>query len=206
MTPDNDLALRLSAIHQERLRLDDDEAEVVREALAQAHGIVSRAAATLGLSRNTLWRLVRPGVLPTFGIPCAVLGDERRVLSSRGVGRALRMGRGSRQRGEGGAQLPFFLSAKNLKPFISEDLRVALERPILYRGNGGLSYGIEADVMPQIFSVWVRAKDAGVLKKQQGQIAVAFRVARLTGVSIDDLLAGKYPPPGTCPHCGHSAD
>jgi hypothetical protein len=36
--------------------------------------------------------------------------------------------------------------------------------------------------------------------------SIAFRVARLTGVSIDDLLAGKYPPPGTCPHCGHSAD
>jgi hypothetical protein len=49
MTPDNDLALRLSAIHQERLRLDDDEAEVVREALAQAHGIVSRAATILGM-------------------------------------------------------------------------------------------------------------------------------------------------------------
>jgi DNA-binding NtrC family response regulator len=61
MTPDNDLALRLSAIHQERLRLDDDEADVVRDALAQAHGLVSRAAQLLGLSRHTLWRLVRPG-------------------------------------------------------------------------------------------------------------------------------------------------
>jgi len=32
---------------------------------------------------------------------------------------------------------------------------------------------------------------------------MAFRVARLAKVSIDDLLAGKYPAPGTCPHCGH---
>jgi hypothetical protein len=31
----------------------------------------------------------------------------------------------------------------------------------------------------------------------------AFRVARLAGVSVDDVLAGKYPPIGTCPHCGH---
>ena len=32
---------------------------------------------------------------------------------------------------------------------------------------------------------------------------LAFRIARLAGVPIDDVLAGKYPPPGTCPHCGH---
>lgn len=32
---------------------------------------------------------------------------------------------------------------------------------------------------------------------------LAFRVARLAGVSVDDLLTGKYPPPGVCPHCGH---
>jgi hypothetical protein len=31
---------------------------------------------------------------------------------------------------------------------------------------------------------------------------MVFRVARLAGVSIDDLLAGKFPPAGTCPHCG----
>ncbi len=32
---------------------------------------------------------------------------------------------------------------------------------------------------------------------------LAFRVARFAGVSFDDLLAGKYPAPGTCPYCGH---
>jgi hypothetical protein len=32
---------------------------------------------------------------------------------------------------------------------------------------------------------------------------MAFRVARLAGISVDDLLAGKFPPPGACPHCGH---
>lgn len=32
---------------------------------------------------------------------------------------------------------------------------------------------------------------------------LAFRLARLVGVGVDDILTGKYPPPGTCPHCGH---
>jgi len=29
-----------------------------------------------------------------------------------------------------------------------------------------------------------------------------LRVARTAHVGIDDVLAGKYPPAGTCPHCG----
>jgi hypothetical protein len=32
---------------------------------------------------------------------------------------------------------------------------------------------------------------------------VAYRVARLGGVAVDDVLAGRFPAPGTCPHCGH---
>jgi hypothetical protein len=35
--------------------------------------------------------------------------------------------------------------------------------------------------------------------------AVVFRVARLAGVGVDELLAGKYPPTGVCAHCGHAA-
>jgi len=33
--------------------------------------------------------------------------------------------------------------------------------------------------------------------------SMAFRLARLIGVGIDDLLAGKWPEPGTCPRCGY---
>lgn len=35
---------------------------------------------------------------------------------------------------------------------------------------------------------------------------MAFRVARFAKVGVDDVLAGKFPAPGTCPHCGHHAD
>jgi hypothetical protein len=34
---------------------------------------------------------------------------------------------------------------------------------------------------------------------------MAFRVARLAGISVDELLAGKWPLRGVCPHCGHVA-
>jgi hypothetical protein len=32
--------------------------------------------------------------------------------------------------------------------------------------------------------------------------SAAVRVARLAQVGIDDLLAGRYPVAGMCPHCG----
>ena len=32
---------------------------------------------------------------------------------------------------------------------------------------------------------------------------VAFRVARFAKVSVDDVLTGRFPAPGTCPYCGH---
>jgi len=34
---------------------------------------------------------------------------------------------------------------------------------------------------------------------------LAFRLARLVGVGVDDVLTGKYPPAGVCAHCGHAA-
>ena len=36
--------------------------------------------------------------------------------------------------------------------------------------------------------------------------SIAFRVARFAKVGVDDVLTGKFPSPGTCPHCGHVED
>jgi hypothetical protein len=33
---------------------------------------------------------------------------------------------------------------------------------------------------------------------------MAFRVARFVKMGVEELLAGKFTPPGTCPHCGKS--
>lgn len=35
--------------------------------------------------------------------------------------------------------------------------------------------------------------------------SLAIRVARLAGVMVDDLLVGRFLPPGACPNCGHVA-
>jgi hypothetical protein len=50
-------------------------------------------------------------------------------------------------------------------------------------------------------------KDSSIRRVLGGHDMVSptmvMRVARLAQVGMDDLLAGKYPVNGMCPHCGH---
>ena len=48
---------------------------------------------------------------------------------------------------------------------------------------------------------------SGTLKKVMGgkdsiSASMALRTARLLGVMMDDLLVGRFLPPGACPNCG----
>jgi hypothetical protein len=45
--------------------------------------------------------------------------------------------------------------------------------------------------------------DKVVRARRSVTAGLAYSVARLTEVSIDDLLAGALLSPRTCPHCGH---
>jgi hypothetical protein len=48
---------------------------------------------------------------------------------------------------------------------------------------------------------------AKVVAERRGVSAgLAFRVARLAKVGVDELLAGKFLPAGTCPRCGYCAE
>lgn len=45
---------------------------------------------------------------------------------------------------------------------------------------------------------------AGVMhSRKMVSASLTFRVARLAKVSVDDVLAGRFPAVGTCPYCGH---
>lgn len=117
-------------------------------------------------------------ILPGVQLPCAVLEDGTRVLSQRGFYGGFGEGNPSRSRSaDSDFELPAFLTAKNLKPFISDELATALKTPLLYqtisgnRGGGNLSYGIRADLFPTICGVWLDARDAGMLHHTQADIA-----------------------------------
>ena len=50
----------------------------------------------------------------------------------------------------------------------------------------------------------LRAHKTGLSMRDRAVSAsLAVRVARFAGVGVDDVLTGKFPPAGTCPHCGH---
>jgi hypothetical protein len=42
-----------------------------------------------------------------------------------------------------------------------------------------------------------------MFKKRKGVgPGIALEVARTAGVNVDDVISGRFPEPGTCPHCG----
>jgi hypothetical protein len=104
-------------------------------------------------------------------IKCAVLEDETRILSDRGVSKALQIKRGGahwQRVKEGGAVLPVYLSAKNLTPFIGKELMVALTSPIKSKNLAG--NWIPATTLPDICDVWIRAAHADKLHEGQKHI------------------------------------
>lgn len=114
-----------------------------------------------------------------LSIACAVLDDGTRVISERGVGRALGRGYGgkdwrTRAADDDAGNLPYFLVSSTLKPFVSGDLALLAHEPILYTGGskvGGIAHGIKAELIPNICDVWLKARDAGLLNKSQKKIA-----------------------------------
>lgn len=117
-------------------------------------------------------------------IPCAVLPDGTRVLSQRGVGRALGRtfgGQSWKKQDEGGSGgIPFYLNVGVIKPFIPDELMTLLSEPVLYRHGkgGGVAMGLVATALPQVCNVWLDAREAyhrGEIKLNEAQLAVAQR-------------------------------
>jgi hypothetical protein len=114
-------------------------------------------------------------------LTCAVLPDGMRVLSERGISRALgrtRSGSHWQKKREQGADLPLYLTSDNLKPFIPNDLIKALSSPIWYRPTHGgrLVAGIPAPCLSDICDAWTSAEAAGKLYKSQFGIAAKARM------------------------------
>jgi hypothetical protein len=128
-------------------------------------------------------------------IECAVLDDQTRVLSQGTMlavlGRAPTMGRRDSTEGR-----PPFLSAANLRPFISRDL-MDLYEPIQYRhvGNSGRSAGYRAEILPLVCEVYLDARNEGVLLKNQENAARAAEIlirglARVGIIALVDEATG----------------
>lgn len=100
-------------------------------------------------------------------IPCAVLEDGTRVLNQAGFLRA--MGRARSPKAGTGVlstvdELPFFLQAEALKPYISDDLRMSTKAIFYLSTDGARSVGYDARLLPQVCEVYLKFRDAALQK------------------------------------------
>lgn len=131
-------------------------------------------------------------------ISCAVLDDAHnnlRVLTQEGFLNAI--GRAGKAKGGEGAGVdgkPAFLRAKNLEPFISNDLMESTTPvefvPLRGPGYQGRAFGYRASLLPDVCWVYQDALVAGKLLPSQSHIGEAARLflKALTNHAIDDLV------------------
>jgi hypothetical protein len=112
-------------------------------------------------------------IIGDMEIACAVLDNGMRVLTQSGVMVALGRARQAkgRQYYDSDVDLPAFLTAKNLKPFIPNALSVTSSQLDFIALNGHRAFGYAADILPQICGVFLDAEKAGVLTHMQEPIA-----------------------------------
>ena len=125
-------------------------------------------------------------------IRCAVLENGTRVLTAQSILTAL----GRKRKPiisvhKEVQQLPPFLAANNLKPFISDDL-IRSTAPIIYKpksgGYKGVAYGYKAELLPAVCEVYLKANDKNALIKNQRHIAVQCEIL-VRGLATVGIIA-----------------
>jgi hypothetical protein len=139
----------------------------------QRSAIATRAA--MSRWQKDLPRASHEGVLKlgSVEIPCAVIDGRQRLITQSGfmvaLGRA-RQAKGRRHY-SGDVNLPAFLTAQNLKRFVSKDLEVTSSQIEFVAMNGQRAFGYPAELLPKVCDVYMDAEEAGELTK--GQVHVA---------------------------------
>lgn len=109
-------------------------------------------------------------------LPCAVIQGKngvQRVLTENGITNAIlgtRSGASKRLKkvaSEDGTLLPLFLAPGQLTAFISKELCDGPLAPIDYQDGERVVRAYDAAILPAVCDVWLRAREAGALQKQQ---------------------------------------
>ncbi len=137
-------------------------------------------------------------------LPCAVIQGPfgiQRVLSENGITNAIlgsRSGASKRLKkaaSEEGAPVPLFIAPSQLKPFIDNNLIDGPLTPIDYVDGDRIVRGYDAAVLVAVCDVWLKARQAGVLQKQQlakaQQAEILTRTLAHTGIiALVDEVTG----------------
>jgi hypothetical protein len=104
-------------------------------------------------------------------IPCFVTDDGRRLISGRAITAAI----GMKGRGQGVRRI---VAHKTLKPFIPDELTLAIETPYLVLGTtsrkSNPTAGYEGAILHDLCQAVLDARDAGVLKTEQEKRYAVF--------------------------------
>lgn len=143
-------------------------------------------------------------------IPCAIIeaqdrGEPIRVLTESGITTALlgsRSGASKRTKkaaGEKGTDLPLFIAPARLGPFIDNDLMNGILRPIECADGDRIIRVFNANILPAVCEIWLKARDAGALQDQMlgkaKQAEILMRgLARVGIIALIDEATGwqKY--------------
>lgn len=128
-------------------------------------------------NQSSLPTRIYTGVVNIGGkeLSCAVLNDGTRLLTAASVFKAFdRPRRGKRGVDQDRPNLPSFMDANNLKPFIDEVFQGGSGFEIQYiTKSGNTTYtGYNAEILPAICEVYLRARDSGVLTENQKPLAI----------------------------------
>lgn len=158
-------------------------------------GVEARRARAL-LPKATHGSVEHPLKIGEVEIPCYVLEDGRRVLSLGGMVKALGMSIGSAGGGDGD-RLSSFVAGKAISPFVSNDLAIRMKSLIRFQApTGGVAAtGYEATILVDLCEAVLKAREAGVLKRQQMHIAHQCEVllrgfARVGIIALVDEATG----------------
>jgi hypothetical protein len=119
-------------------------------------------------------------------LPCYVLENGERILSTRGIMKSLK--RTWRGRKYAGTELPVFIEANNLKPFISKEIETVLAPRVFRTDKGMKSEGFRAEILPAICEIYLRARDERKLTAVQVPIAKQCEIL-VRGLSKVGIIA-----------------
>jgi hypothetical protein len=113
-------------------------------------------------------------------VECYVLEDGTRVLSGRGMQQAIGLGGEAKTHG---SKLRGFLALEAIRPFVNNDLAMALENPVRFMrpGRGGIpAIANEATLLIDVCEAILHAKDAKGFRKSWLPMALKAQIITLS--------------------------
>lgn len=120
-------------------------------------------------------------------ISCAVLSNNKRIITQTGLFDAFERPRKGEKRLDG---LPSIIGAKNLLPFVTDEVREKSTPIKYYLQNGNITSGYDAELIPVVCELYLTANDNGVLLESQNKMVLQANILirALAKVAINALV------------------